>query len=188
MTARTELPVLIYHHVGPLRPNTFAVMTVDPGRLRRHLGWLRRHGYSSLSLEQVIGWARRGEPLPPRSVLITFDDGYADLAEHAFPLLRAAGYSAVVFLVTRMLDGYGAWDEPLGKGGHRVIDEQAVKLWSERGIEFGAHTRTHPALSSLAADELGRPRSRAGRDDLEALIRARSQPSRTPTANWIRAA
>jgi len=168
--ARTELPALIYHHVGPLRPNTFRVNTVDPGRLRRHLGWLRRHDYGSLSVDQVIGWALRGEPLPSgRNVLLTFDDGYADLAAHAFPLLEAAGYSAVVFLVTRRLGGLASWDEPLGKGGHRVIDEETVKDWSERGIEFGAHTRTHTELGSLAPDEL-EAEIQGSRADLEALI------------------
>lgn len=166
---RTELPVLLYHHVGPVRSRTLPVLTVDPRRFQRHLAWLRRRNYGSLTLDQVAAWAIRGEPLPEQSVLITFDDSYADLTHHAFPLLRAAGYSAVVFVVTGRLGGFNAWDEPLGAAGHRLLDEDAIRLWSQRGIEFGAHTRTHPKLGTLAPADL-EAEIQGSRDDLEELL------------------
>ena len=143
-------------------------MTVAPSRFAAHLRWLRRLGFRALSIGDVVRWAS-GEPLPDRGVLITFDDGYADLAEHAFPALAAAGFSAIVFPVTGYLGRTNRWEEPVGCAGHRILNAEAVKAWSRRGIEFGAHTRTHPDLSQLSPDEIEREMADS-REDLESLL------------------
>jgi peptidoglycan/xylan/chitin deacetylase (PgdA/CDA1 family) len=117
----------------------------------------------------VIGWAHEGEALPPRSVMITFDDGYADLAEFAFPVLRDAGFSATVFVVTGLLGGTSAWDEPVGGGAHRLLDAAAIAIWSKQGIEFGAHTRSHANLARLPAPRV-EEEVVGSRADLEAVV------------------
>lgn len=165
----TELPVLLYHHIGPLRPGTFPSMTIDPRRFGQHLDWLRASGYRALSIDQVVAWATERCELPPRSLLFTFDDGYADLADTAFPLLEAAGYPATVFIVTEFIGRTNSWDDHLGKGGHRLLGGEAIQGWSQRGIEFAAHTRTHPDLSRLPREEVERELA-GSRDDLEALL------------------
>lgn len=164
---RNALPVLLYHHVGPKRSQTHQELTVEPDRFRRHLDWLRRHRWRSASLEEAVAWAVESRRLPPKSVLITFDDGYADLAEHAFPALLAAGFSATVFIVTGLLGKSSSWDAPLD--GYRVLDAEAIKSWSARGIEFAAHTRTHPDLTRLAPAQVA-DEAVGSRDDLERLI------------------
>jgi peptidoglycan/xylan/chitin deacetylase (PgdA/CDA1 family) len=146
--------VLLYHHVGPPRPATLPWLTVSPERFARQLAWLRRRGWRTLRMEEVVAWVTGAATLPARAVLITFDDGYADLAQTAFPALAAAGQSATVFLVTGLLGEHAAWDDERGAGGHRLLDEAAVRDWSRRGIEFGAHTRTHRRLDELDDDEL----------------------------------
>jgi peptidoglycan/xylan/chitin deacetylase (PgdA/CDA1 family) len=174
------LPVLLYHHIGPPRPETLAGLTVAPDRFRGHLHWLRRRGYRSVSIDEVVGWATQGRPLPERRVLITFDDGYADLAEFAFPALRDAGLSAVVFIVTGRLGGTSNWDERIGGGGHRLLEAEAIAAWSRRGIEFGAHTRTHPHLTAVSASQLEREVA-GSRGDLEAVV---GEPVRSFAYPW----
>lgn len=99
--------------------------------------------------------------------MITFDDGYADLAEHAFPPLLAAGFSAVVFVVTGLIGASNVWDTPLG--GHALLDVGSIKTWDKRGIEFAAHTRTHRDLAKLSSEQ-AQDEAAASRDDLERLL------------------
>jgi peptidoglycan/xylan/chitin deacetylase (PgdA/CDA1 family) len=171
----TELPCLIYHHVGPPRPDTHWPLTVEPSRFRRQIEWLKRHGYRSLTTADVVGWVSDGRPLRPRGVLLTFDDGYRDLAEWAFPVLEEAGYSGLVFVVAGLLGQNNAWDAPAGHGGHRLLTADEIRSWQARGIEFGGHTRTHPRLDQIPFDQAEREIV-GGKDDLEDLIQ---QPVRT---------
>jgi peptidoglycan/xylan/chitin deacetylase (PgdA/CDA1 family) len=125
--------------------------------------------YRAVSLPEVIDWATAGEEIPERSVLITFDDAYADLAFSAFPTLEAAGFSATVFVVTGCIGARNSWEDPLGTGGQPLLDEQSIKHWSARGIDFGAHSRSHTDLSQLSAGELERELG-GSRDDLAGIV------------------
>jgi peptidoglycan/xylan/chitin deacetylase (PgdA/CDA1 family) len=165
-----RLPVLLYHHIGPRRPATLPSLTVSVERFRAHMYWLHRRGYRTLSIREAVRWAV-GETggLPLRACLITFDDGHADLAEYAFPLLHALGMRATAFVVTGALGGRSAWDDSIGGGGYRLLDEDQIRTWSERGIDFGAHTRSHPDLRTLD-DELLTSEIHGSADDLETLL------------------
>jgi peptidoglycan/xylan/chitin deacetylase (PgdA/CDA1 family) len=171
MLSRTELPCLLYHHVGPARPGTHRSMTVTPSAFQRHIAWLKQHRFRSLSTADVVAWARDDRPLPPRGVLLTFDDGYGDLAEWAFPVLEAAGYGALVFVVTGLLGENNAWDASSGNAGHRLLTADEIRSWTTRGIEAGAHTRTHPPLDRIPSDQ-AEHEIVGSKDDLEELIQA----------------
>src|SRR5690348_18438578 len=105
------LPVLLYHHVGPARAGTHPSLTVSPQRFNAHVDWLVRHDFRTLTVAETVDWFRYRYPLPRRTVLLTFDDGYGDLADHAFPALRAAGLSALVFIVTGLNASTNEWDQ-----------------------------------------------------------------------------
>src|SRR5690606_7189850 len=89
------VPVLMYHHVSP----GDGMITVSPVNFEQHLLWLKRRGYSSLTSSQFADHLS-GQPVPRKSVLITFDDGYLDNWVYAYPLLKKYGFTAMVFLVT----------------------------------------------------------------------------------------
>jgi peptidoglycan/xylan/chitin deacetylase (PgdA/CDA1 family)/glycosyltransferase involved in cell wall biosynthesis len=148
------LPVLMYHHIGPLRPGTYPELTVSPPQFESHISWLARHGYSPIRTSDWMAWVREAKPLPAKPVLITIDDGYADVAEFALPILKRHGFTAVVYVVTSQIGGTNAWDEAQGSGTHRLMSAEQIRDWTREGIEFAAHTRTHPDLRSLAPDRL----------------------------------
>jgi peptidoglycan/xylan/chitin deacetylase (PgdA/CDA1 family) len=148
------LPVLMYHHVGPPRPGTYPALTVSPVRFERQMRWLARRGYTGIRPSDWVKWRREGDGLPAKPVLLTFDDGYADLAEYALPVLRRYGFGAVVFVVTGRVGGTNTWDEARGSGTHQLLTREQIGFWATQGIEFGAHSRTHTDLTTLAADEL----------------------------------
>nr|WP_262378715.1 poly-beta-1,6-N-acetyl-D-glucosamine N-deacetylase PgaB [Luteimonas viscosa] len=102
---QASLLVLSYHDIrddvaAKGDPDAYAVSTTN---FAQHLDWLRAHGYQPVSVQAVLDARAGGAPLPARAVLLTFDDGLRSAYTHAFPLLRAYGYPALVAPVTGWL-------------------------------------------------------------------------------------
>ena len=146
-------PGLVYHHVGPSRPGTYGWLTVSPKRFERQIKWLARRGYVGIKPSDWLHWRNEGKPIPRKPILITFDDAYADTAEHALPILLRYGFSAAVFVVTERLGATNTWDEAKGSGTHRLMTAEQIRYWAGQGIEFGAHSRTHEDLTKLSESE-----------------------------------
>ena len=163
------LPVLMYHHVGPPKAHTYAELTVVPEQFERQIRWLARRGYAGIRPTDWAEWLRTGKGLPDKPVLVTFDDGYADLAEHALPVLRRYRFGAVVFIVTGLVGGTNAWDEARGSAFHQLLTADQIRYWATQGIEFGAHSRTHTDLTALSSDELAKEII-GSRDELANLL------------------
>ena len=167
-----RLPVLLYHHVGPPRPGVVPGLTVSPERFERHVRWLARRGYTGICPSDWVRWRYEGKGLPRKPVLLTFDDGYADLVEYALPVLRRCGFGAAVYIVTGQLGGTNAWDEARGSGTLHLMSAEQIRHWAAQGIEFGAHSRTHADLTTLSASELSEEVVGSGKD-LEAIVGSR---------------
>jgi peptidoglycan/xylan/chitin deacetylase (PgdA/CDA1 family) len=95
--------------------------------------------------------------LPGRAVLLTFDDGYADFADHAAPILCRHDFGAVINLVTDRVGQTNEWDE----GDLPLMSWEAVRELCAMGFSFGAHTATHPKLTDLSVEAVVREASRA---------------------------
>lgn len=160
MTAR--LPILMYHRVAPDGVPGRERYRVTPEQLERQLRYLRDSGFRTITLEEWREAVRLRRPLDGRAVILTFDDGFADFAEHAWPLLSYHGFGALAFVVT---DAVGRWND------WSAVEPQAEPLmgWEtlcrleKEGLEIGAHTATHPNLDTLdtttAAIEIARSRA-----------------------------
>lgn len=167
-----RLPVLLYHHVGPPRSGTYPSLTVAPASFERQVKWVARRGFHGIRPLDWLRWLRDGHGLPEKPVLFTFDDGYADLAEYALPVLCRYGFGAAVYLATARIGETNVWDQAEGSAAHRLMTIEQVQDWAQRGIEFGAHTRTHVDLSSLPPDQLTNEVVGSA-DDLERLLGVR---------------
>jgi peptidoglycan/xylan/chitin deacetylase (PgdA/CDA1 family) len=167
-----RLPVLLYHHIGPARSGTFPELTVSSEKFDRQMRWLARWGYVGIRPSDWLRWLREGTGLPEKAVLITFDDGYADLTEHALPVLRRHRFGAVVFVVTGQVGGTNTWDEAQGSATHRLMTADQIRYWATQGIEFGAHSRTHVDLTTLTPNELS-DEILGSRNDLIKLLGSR---------------
>jgi glycosyltransferase involved in cell wall biosynthesis len=167
-TSHLALPVLLYHRIGPAVAGSYPSLTVSPGRFRLHVRWLHRRGYRTVRPRDWLAWLDEGAPLPRRPVMITFDDAYADLAHHAFPVLREHGFSAVVFTVTGRIGGTNTWDAARGAATLQLLSSDQIRRWAAGGIEFGAHTRTHSDLADPRVSLLDEVDGSA--DDLKRLL------------------
>ncbi len=134
------VPILVYHKVG----DTAEAYSVPPVDFERQMRYLADEGYTAVTLAALVDHMTAGKPLPPKPVVITLDDGYADNYTAALPILKKYGLRATVFVVTDFLDErpYLTWDE--------------VKALRAAGIEIGSHTLHHRDLTTLPPDERAR--------------------------------
>lgn len=148
-TFRKGTPILTYHHVGARRRGArLKGLYVSPTLFGRQVKELLDEGFAIPAFRQVL--AEQGKA--PR-VLVTFDDGFVDVFEHALPILRQSGARAMLYLVSDLLGKTNEWQQRAGDIAEPLMDEVQVREWLAAGQEIGAHTRTHPRLTQLSARE-----------------------------------
>jgi peptidoglycan/xylan/chitin deacetylase (PgdA/CDA1 family) len=180
-TARS-VPVLMYHHVS----TSPGMITVTPAHFAAQMAHVANAGYRTLDAAQLAGFLA-GEPVPVKSLVVTFDDGYLDNWVHAHPVLQRHGLKAICFLVSGW-PGEGAprasaADTP-GKDLPKLLNHREGELAIEQGradetilrwseidamrragtFEFHSHTHSHVRWDRIAGS---RAEKRAKlRDDL----------------------
>src|SRR5207248_8382795 len=133
--------ILMYHRVAADRePDP---LTVTPERFAEQVEYLHAHGYRSLTLGQ---WSRSGKDGP--AVVLTFDDGYRDFLENAFPILQQHGFTATVFMIPDHVGRAATWSRRFGDPVPLLSWDEIERL-SRAGIEFGSHTASHRPLTAL---------------------------------------
>lgn len=135
----------MYHSVTPYERDPHRV-TVDPGRFRAQLAWLRRRGLRGVGVGELLAARQRGSA---RGLVgLTFDDGYRDFARVALPALREHGCSATVFVIAGLLGGHNRWDPDGERKELMTADE--VRAVAAAGVEVGAHGVEHAPLTGGA--------------------------------------
>jgi peptidoglycan/xylan/chitin deacetylase (PgdA/CDA1 family) len=151
------LVVLMYHKVNTVDGNT---VTVPPGAFDEQMAQLGELGYGVVSLADVIAHYVDRKPLPPRAVLITFDDGYLDNLENAVPILRRYGYPAVLFAPIGYLGARRPLphDEHLAARGivNPTLDWNQLAELEQSGVQVESHGIGHRPLADLEVDEAAR--------------------------------
>jgi peptidoglycan/xylan/chitin deacetylase (PgdA/CDA1 family) len=132
------VPVLCYHRFG----TGGGKMTVSPANFAAQVDWLVRNHYHVIRLAQLAAYLEGREPLPQRSVVITFDDGYESVYRHAYPVLRKYGVPATLFVYTDFIGAGDAlsWSQLQDLAGSGLVDVQA-------------HSKSHRNLIERAAGE-----------------------------------
>jgi peptidoglycan/xylan/chitin deacetylase (PgdA/CDA1 family) len=149
--------MLVYHRVSPRFPGLpEPTINVTPRRFREQLAGLLRLGFRFSPLREVLEAQRRGFPVAPRTVIVTFDDGHGSVYTRAWPVLRELGVPATVFLNTAYLDQEGAFPFDAWGRAHQgslpaeayrpLMVEQCREMARTGLMELGAHTHTHRDL------------------------------------------
>jgi peptidoglycan/xylan/chitin deacetylase (PgdA/CDA1 family) len=137
--------ILTYHSLD----DSGSVISTAPEVFQRQLESLAASGIPLVPVDRVATC--------PGSIAITFDDGYRNLAEHAFPILDRLRIPATIFVVSRYCGLLNRW--PSQSPG--VVPELPLLSWEQladvpSGVSIGAHTATHPQLPALSAEECDR--------------------------------
>lgn len=137
-----EFTVLSYHEIAEKKDALIPEYAVSPTMFVRQIDWLRNNGYNFVSVDDILADKAGQKALPPKAVLVTFDDGYRSAYDHALPFLKMLGIPSVVAVV-------GAWEEESGTVNFdgRMIPRDKLMTWDQlreisKGglVEIGSHT------------------------------------------------
>ena len=142
-----KIPILMYHSVADedesaVRP--YYRISITPPQFLQQMAWLHEKGYRSVSLGSAVELLKTGRSSLDRTVVITFDDGYRNFCDHAFPALGRFGFTATMFLPTAFIS-----DRPLVFNRRECMTWADVREMQQRGMSFGSHTESHPQLHGL---------------------------------------
>jgi peptidoglycan/xylan/chitin deacetylase (PgdA/CDA1 family) len=145
------VPVLMYHSVsenlfGKSHPY-FQINTL-PLTFANQMRWLRRNGYRTIDLNEMLAALGSGQALEKRIVL-TFNRGYQDFYSEAFPVLRQFGFDATVYLTTDCIQ-----NSSMRMEGADYLTWSQVRELNREGVRFGSHTATNADLSSLDLEQI----------------------------------
>jgi peptidoglycan/xylan/chitin deacetylase (PgdA/CDA1 family) len=113
-------------------------------------------GYTTVTVSRLVQAMHGGQPLPPRPVVLTFDDGFEDFYTAALPVLQAHRFAATLYVVSGCVGGTSRWLADEGEGERRMLTWGQLREVADAGVECGAHSCTHPQL-----DVVSRARARA---------------------------
>jgi peptidoglycan/xylan/chitin deacetylase (PgdA/CDA1 family) len=164
------VPILLYHHVAAAE--TARRYYVSPQDFEAQIGSLYDWGYTAIPLSLLVDALLNGAELPPRPVVITFDDGYRDVYQNALPVMQRYGYVGNLFVIV----------DQIGVGGY--LNARQIAELVAQGWELGSHSQTH---ANLRKSGISLEKEVAGaRDTLEALfdisVRSYSYPYGSATA------
>jgi peptidoglycan/xylan/chitin deacetylase (PgdA/CDA1 family) len=148
--AMTQVPILLYHSVSESPSGAIAPFAVDPAAFAGQLDAVAESGRVALQISQYARALAAGA-VPDRAVVITFDDGYADFAEHALPELLGRSLPCTLYVATGFLEGRAS--------RVRCRPPDAMLQWSQlgelasSGVEIGAHSHSHFQLDTLRRGE-----------------------------------
>lgn len=148
-----HIPILLYHAVADGVHGSFAPYAIDRARFGEHLDVLVEGGHTALTVTDLVTHLRSGASLPPRPVVVTFDDGFADFADAAWPELESRGLPATLYVTSGALDATSTWLGSQGEGDRRMLSWSALADLADAGCEIGAHTLSHPPLDCISRAE-----------------------------------
>ena len=152
--SRRPVLVLMYHGVDrvPAERDPHG-MFVTPAAFRAQVERLLGAGFVPVTEQDFLA-GRRGRPMPRKAVLITFDDGYPGVGEHAAPFLASLGLPSVLYVPAGLLGGSAMWLEPRHRQPLMSADE--VRVVSRQGMSVGAHGFDHSDLTGLPDSDVRR--------------------------------
>lgn len=134
-----SIPILMYHHVADEQNWLY----VRKDYFSSQMDYLAQKGYTPVTLPEVVESLQTGKPLPPKPVVLTFDDGYLDFYENAYPILKSHNFKSTIFVITQHVGGsaYLSW-------------AQLQEMVSSGLVTAGDHTLSHLSLPPLSEEKL----------------------------------
>jgi peptidoglycan/xylan/chitin deacetylase (PgdA/CDA1 family) len=142
-----KVPILMYHYIStpPEDADVYRTdLSVTPEQFREQMIYLQDNGYTTIDFYDLSQAIVSHKDLPEKPIILTFDDGYLDNYENAYPILQEFGYEGTFFVVTEFIDTqraeYMTWP---------MIEEMA-----RNDMRIESHSRTHPDLRGMAHERL----------------------------------
>jgi len=155
-----HVPILMYHYISTPPENADAIrldLSMPPDVFEQTVAYFAAQGYQTVKIQALYDAVATGKPLPARTIVFTFDDGYADAYQNAYPILKKYNFTGTFYVVTSFVGrpGYMTW-------------EQIVEM-AQAGMDIQSHSMTHIPLKGKSVDVLRREMGEAKRT-LEKMI------------------
>ena len=142
--------ILIYHSIHPSYP-----LSIRPANFERQMKYLADNKFRVISLDRLQDFLDAEEK--GNFIILSFDDGYADNFDYAFPILKDFNLPAIIFLATRFInqdkfDDY--YQNARFYPGLRFLNWKQIDLMLSHGISFGSHTHSHIDLDNASSEEI----------------------------------
>lgn len=145
------------HHVAKLAPGQQKRGTIGIRAFIRQLEWLQRLGVRFIPMKDFRAWLIDQKPIPRRAAVLTFDDAYASIYEHVFPLLKQRAIPFTVFVIAGLIGSTSNFYADRGGQKRRHLDGGQLKSLIDSGlVEVGAHGYDHLDLTSTNSAGLAR--------------------------------
>ena len=149
----TKIPILTYHSID----NGGSIISTRAETFRAQMKFLSENNFNVVSLKIFGKHLAENKNLPPKTIVLTFDDGFENFYTTAFPVLNEYNFTATVFLITDYCGKFNNWSSnlPMPKSS-KLMNWKEIKELSDYNIEFAAHSRTHPDLTKISLAEAER--------------------------------
>ncbi|MCL6525101.1 MAG: polysaccharide deacetylase family protein [Thermoflavifilum sp.] len=135
-----EVPILCFHHIRPDQPiQQLSPYSVTESAFKADMKILHDSGYHTILPDQLYDYLTKGTPLPPKPVMITFDDNDAEQFTIARPVLQQYGFKAVFFIMTVTI------------GKPHYMSKTQIKQLADEGNQIGVHTWDHHMVTKYTA-------------------------------------
>lgn len=151
------VPVLMYHSVYPQAPAQNR-LSVSAESFERQMRFLRDRAYNVVHLDELAGMIRSGTPIPPKTVAVTFDDGYRNNYQHAFPVIKKYKIPVTMFII---VDEIGRSQED------RLYWDEIKQMYGSGLVRIGSHCMGPEPLINLTDEAEVRRQIRQSKQVLE---------------------
>lgn len=141
------MKIFMYHNIDiPPKEAKLKSLYVKPNKFETQLKVLKKLGYNFVKTEDL-------ENNPKKSILLTFDDGYKDFYDNAFPIIKKYNANAIVFITAGLVGTFNQWDYEKLNVRKKLMNWEEIKRVYKEGIEIGSHTLTHPFLTKIPKEK-----------------------------------
>lgn len=147
IAARKQVPILCYHQIRDWRAGdsqTAKDYITPVSTFKAHMKMLADSGYHSIQPDQLYNYLAYGDPLPPKPVMLTFDDTDLDQFTVAAPEMKKYGFKAVYFIMTVSIGKMGRF---------KYMNSEQIKQLSDAGNTIGSHTYDHKNVKKYQAED-----------------------------------
>ena len=146
-----RIPILMYHSVDDSPDNA----CVRPQRFKEQIAYIKDAGYNAIDLDALYNYLTVGTALQSKPIVITFDDGFRDNIENAYPILKKYGMCFTIFLPTDHIGFSNRWNAAEGIAQRQLLTWEEIKLLSDDPlVSFNAHSCSHPKLTRIPLSQV----------------------------------
>ncbi|CAG7839741.1 xylanase deacetylase [Clostridium novyi B str. ATCC 27606] len=133
-----SIPVIMYHSIKYEKGNG---VRLPKEKFEEQMKYLKEHNYSTLTMDELYDFLKNNKKIPKKAVVLTFDDGYKDNYDTAYPILKKYGFKATLFVITNCI----------GTGEYLTVDQ--LKEMDKNGFDVESHTTNHEKLTEFSYED-----------------------------------